>query len=109
MAAGGTVDANVERWYGQFTQPDGKSTKERTKTEKIKVAGHDVLMVDISGTYDDKPSPREAGVKRDGYRMLGAIVSLPETNVYFKFYGPEKTVGAQEKAFDELIKGLTGK
>src|SRR5688500_16404032 len=32
MAAGGSIDANVERWYGQFTQPDGSSTKERAKT-----------------------------------------------------------------------------
>ncbi len=28
MAAGGSVDANIDRWYAQFSQPDGGSTKE---------------------------------------------------------------------------------
>src|SRR5450432_3402808 len=27
MAAGGGIDANIDRWYGQFTQPDGASTR----------------------------------------------------------------------------------
>ena len=26
---GGSVEANIERWYGQFSQPDGGSTKAR--------------------------------------------------------------------------------
>src|SRR5688572_26968373 len=42
MAAGGSVDANVERWYGQFSQPDGGSTKERAKVEKRTIAGREV-------------------------------------------------------------------
>src|SRR5438874_711504 len=33
MSAGGTVEANIERWYGQFTQDDGGETKKRSKVE----------------------------------------------------------------------------
>ena len=33
MGAGGTVEANIERWYGQFAQPDGGSTKEKSSTK----------------------------------------------------------------------------
>ncbi len=28
---GGSVEANLDRWYGQFQQPDGGSTRERAK------------------------------------------------------------------------------
>src|ERR1700741_4129244 len=31
MSAGGTVEANIDRWYGQFTQEDGGDTKSRSK------------------------------------------------------------------------------
>src|SRR6476660_5426391 len=53
MSAGGTVEANIDRWYGQFTQDDGGDTKKRSKVEKKKVAGQVVHLVDISGTYKD--------------------------------------------------------
>src|SRR5574341_2055418 len=33
---GGSVEANLDRWYGQFEQPDGSSTRERAKVSKSK-------------------------------------------------------------------------
>ena len=50
MGAGGSVEANIERWYGQFSQPDGGSTKDKSSTKTLKVAGRDVTLVDIVGT-----------------------------------------------------------
>ena len=51
MAASGGVQANIDRWYGQFTQPDGGSTRERAKVTHSKIAGQDVHIVALSGTY----------------------------------------------------------
>jgi hypothetical protein len=45
MGAGGSVEANIERWYGQFAQPDGSSTKDKSAVKKLKVAGRDVTLV----------------------------------------------------------------
>jgi hypothetical protein len=106
MAAGGGAEANIERWFGQFTQPDGKSTKERSKVEKLKVAGQQVHLVDISGTFDDKPAPRLPGVKREKYRMLGAIIETNEAMFFLKFYGPERTVDEYAKQFRQMVDGL---
>lgn len=106
MAAGGSLDANIDRWVGQFTQPDGGSTKDRTKTEQIKVGGNDVHVVDISGTYKDQAGPFAPAVSRANYRMLAAIVVTPEANFFLKFYGPQKTVAKNEKAFMSMVKGL---
>ena len=80
MGAGGSIEANIERWYGQFTQPDGSATKDKAATKKFKVAGCDVTMVDIAGTYKDMPGGPFAGGKpidRPAYRMLAAIVETP--------------------------------
>lgn len=110
MGAGGSVEDNITRWYGQFTQPDGKSTKDAAKVQKMSVAGQEVHYVDIGGTYKDQPSGPFAGgetVMRENYRMLGAIVKSKEAGNYFlKFYGPKKTIDANEKAFQGLVESL---
>src|SRR5579871_733102 len=55
MGAGGSIDDNINRWYGQFNQADGSSTKDKAKLDKRTVAGQDVVVVDVSGTYMDRP------------------------------------------------------
>ena len=110
MGAGGSVQANVDRWYGQFSQPDGKETKDKAATKTLKIAGCKVTIVDITGTYKDAPAGPFAGgkaVDRPDYRMLAAIVETPETGNYFlKFYGPGKTVAAHADGFREMVEGL---
>jgi hypothetical protein len=113
MGAGGSVDANIDRWIGQFSQPDGSKTKDKAKTEKKTIGGQEVHLVDISGTYKDTPGGPFAGgkaVDRPDYRMLAAIVVTPKSGSYFlKFYGPAKTVAENEKAFKTMIDSLKGK
>ncbi len=108
--AGGSVDANVDRWIGQFVQPDGSSTKKAAKIEDKKVAGQEVHLVDISGTYKDQPGGPFAGgpvVERKGYRMFAAIIVTKDSGNYFiKFYGPERTVADNRTAFDKMIDSL---
>ena len=110
MGAGGDVEANITRWIGQFEQPDGSSTKEKTKTQKLSVSNQEVHYVDISGTYKDTPGGPFAGgktVMREKYRMLGAIIVTKNAGRYFvKFYGPEKTVKDNEKVFQDLVNSL---
>jgi len=109
MGAGGTVQANIERWYGQFVQPDGGSTKDKAATKKLTVAGRDVTLVDIAGTYKDSPGGPFAGgktVDRPGYRMLAAIVEGPDGNYFLKFYGPAATVEKHADGFRRMIEGM---
>lgn len=110
MGAGGTVQANIDRWYGQFTQPDGSDTKDKATSKKINVAGCAVTMVDISGTYKDMPGGPFAGgraIERPEYRMLAAIIEVPDQGNYFlKFYGPAKTVAKHADGFRAMIEGM---
>jgi hypothetical protein len=109
MSAGGSVADNIDRWYGQFKQPDGSSTKEKAKVEKRTIAGQEVHVVDISGTYKDQPGPFAPGVDRENYRMLAAIIVTDDANFFVKFYGPRRTIAAHEKAFDKMVDGLSKK
>ena len=110
MAAGGGVEANIDRWYGQFTQPDGGNTRERAKVKQIKAGGQDVHLVDISGTFKDQRGPMAPAVERPKYRMLAAIIATKTAGNYFiKLYGPEHTIADQEKAFVSMIEGLAHK
>ena len=109
MAAGGGIEANIDRWYGQFTQPDGASTRDRAKLKKVKAAGEDVHLVDISGTFRDQRGPAAPAVERPKYRMLAAIIATKSGNYFIKFYGPERTVADNEKAFLAMIDGLEQK
>jgi len=107
MAAGGSVEQNIERWFGQFKQPDGGPTKEAAKVEKKTVAGQKVHLVDISGIFNERARPFGPGVDRKGYRMLGAIIVTDEAQIFVKFTGPEKTVAAHADGFRQAIEGMT--
>lgn len=109
MGAGGTIEDNLNRWFGTFVQPDGADTKAKAKVKVITVDGQEVHLVDISGTYNDKPAPFQPGpsVMRENYRQLAAIIVTKQAGNYFvKFYGPEKTIAANEQAFLKMIEGL---
>lgn len=100
---GGGVQANIERWEGQFSQKAGPA-----KTSKSTAAGMSVTSIDLSGTYAASAGPMSpTKVNKPGFRMLGAIVEAPQGAVFFKFVGPAKTVAAQEAAFQGMIKGIT--
>lgn len=109
MGAGGTVAANIERWYGQFDQPDGSETKDKAATKTLKVAGREVTLVDVSGTFKDSPGGPFAGGKtvlRPDYRMLAAIIVGPEGNYFLKFYGPAATVEKHADGFRTMVEGM---
>jgi hypothetical protein len=106
MFSGGSLEDNIDRWKGQFSELDGDKSKE---TEKRTIAGQEVHVVDLSGTYLDKPAPFAAGVEREDYRMLGAIIVMKEGTYFVKFYGPQRTVTENEGQFNEQLDSLKRK
>jgi hypothetical protein len=98
---GGAVDANFERWIGQFRP--ATSSKRSTR----QVDGLDVSLLDVTGTYTSPAGPmmQSRGNKPD-WRLLGAIVGGPRGSVFFKLTGPKKTVAAAGGRFDALVGSL---
>ncbi len=101
--AGGAIDANVDRWIGQFG-PEAKSTAKRTTK---KVSGMDVTIVEIEGTYSGGMSMKADRGSLDGWALLGAIVATPGMPHFFKMTGPAKSVRAARAELDELVASLS--
>jgi hypothetical protein len=95
--AGGTPEANLERWVGQFdgAGPDTRSTRT--------VNGFRVSTLEVGGTYEggmtmggsDKPHP--------AWALLGAVVETNGLPYFFKLVGPVAVVQAARPAFDKLL------
>lgn len=104
---GGSVDANLDRWIGQFLQADGKSSKAAAKIARRTIHSWPVTTVDVSGAYTGMGGPTaQSGAAVPGYRLLGAIVEGPQGSIFFKFTGPEKIVAANQMAFDKMLAAL---
>jgi gluconolactonase len=118
--AGGGVQANVQRWVGQF--------QEGRKVEIFTGEGHQGLyvLVDLKGTYNmpDGPPIQQKTKPLPNARMLAVIIGIrwdevqgegdnkqtvKKSAVYFlKMAGPEKTVTANEEGF-RLAFGATNR
>jgi hypothetical protein len=111
MAAGGSVEANIARWVGQFKGTEGGADRSAAKTEKLDINGMPTTLVDLSGIYVDSPrGPFGPKVERPDYRLVGAIVETKGEGVYFfKLIGPEKTVEAGAEKFREVVATLRKK
>jgi hypothetical protein len=110
MGAGGAIEDNINRWKGQFKTPDAGEVP--TEVKQIEVAGQPVHMVDMKGVYLDKPGPfvQVPPTERPGFRMLAAIIVTKDAGQYFvKFYGPDKTIAANQAGFVKMIEGLKAK
>jgi hypothetical protein len=100
VQAGGSVDANAQRWIGQFDEEGQKSAKRSTR----KVGALDLTIVEVQGAYagmGESSSP--------GWALLGAIVAMPTLPCFFKLTGPAKTVAAARADFDAMMGSLKPK
>jgi hypothetical protein len=99
---GGSVEANVDRWKGQFTTPDGKPAQ--AKITKITVHNLPVTTIEVSGQYSGMGGPMaKTQSVASGFRLLGAIVEGPGGNVFLKFTGPAALVAQNEVKFKQLL------
>ena len=101
----GSVDANIERWAGQFRGANDAPPKPVSKVEKGQ--NTEVTRVEISGRYVAPlmPGSRET-VDKPNYKLVGAIVVTPEISYFLKVVGPEATMKAAAKDFDALIASM---
>src|SRR5262249_40925030 len=99
---GGSVEANLDRWKGQFQAPGGKPAD--AKVNKRMVHGLNVAAIDTSGEYSGMGGPMaQSRSVKSGYRLLGAIVEGPGGNVFVKCTGPAKTIAANQQKFEQML------
>ena len=93
---GGGVQANVQRWFGQFQEPRDKKSEAQT------IGGHKVTFVQAEGTYlsgmpggPTTPQPNSA--------LRGAIIESDQGAVFVKMTGPAAIVKSAEGDFRKMV------
>ena len=103
---GGGTQENLDRWYGQMTQPDGKPSKDAGIVTIKTVKGIKVTALDLPGTYKGMPAPGQPAVAKSGYRLLAAAIEGPGGPWFFRVVGPDATVKAAKPGFDALLESV---
>ena len=102
---GGGATDNLERWYRQMTQPDGKPSKDAGVVTIKTVNGLKITILDLPGTYQPMSAAGNAGdaTPKPGYRLLAAVVEGDSGPWFFRLVGPDATVKAAKPAFEALL------
>lgn len=106
--SGGSVQANLDRWIGQMTQPDGRRTQDVARTEsRVSRGGLALTVVDVGGTYIAEVTPGSTDrFNERGYRLIAAIVETPGGAHYVKLTGPAATVAKWETSVTAFLASL---
>ncbi len=104
---GGSIQANMARWIGQMSRPDGSSAAADAEISEKMVRGQKVTLLEVSGTYQSGGmGPMSRGVSKPGYRMLGAIIETTQGPWFFKLTGPVQTVEKWSDSWTEFVDSL---
>ncbi len=98
--AGGSIEANAQRWIDQFDAEGRKAAKRSKRT----VGKLEVTMVEVAGTFSGGMS-RERG-ELANFMLVGAIVATEGMPHFFKLTGPKKSVLAARAELDALVGSL---
>ena len=102
---GGSVEQNIERWIGQFTQPDGSSSDSKAELTQFVIGSLRADRIYLEGTYS-AGAMGGSPAQQTGYCLLGYIVIMPDGPYYFKTVGPVETIKQYETSIDQFIKNI---
>ena len=106
VRAGGSTEANLQRWVGQFADAEPARRAEKT------VNGRKVSMLEMSGTFQAAGMGMAPGaasgtaLPRRGWTLAGAVVETEQGAYFFKMTGPSASVRAARADFDTLVNSI---
>jgi hypothetical protein len=106
-SGGGTPQANIDRWIGQFTKPDGSSVADTAKVTHRSIEGIPFTIVDAGGSYSNAMmSMQKPEGPKANYRMLGAIAETKTGPWFIKLTGPAKTVYKWAPSYEAFLNSI---
>ncbi len=105
--SGGGVQANIDRWIGQFKQPDGSSSADKAEIKNSTSNGLPVTLIYVTGTHlsGSMGGPMGGNTQElPGFAMLAAIVETSSDPWFFKAIGPQATIDHWRPAFESFAK-----
>lgn len=105
--SGGGVEANLQRWIGQMSLPDGGDAATQAVRSEFVADGMPGHIVSLDGSYKSGGGRPMGGGGEilPGYRLVGVVLEGPEGSLFFKLTGPVATAQAMEKDLLTMVKG----
>jgi len=104
---GGSIDENLNRWYGQFKNINQTNIKKEVERSTEIIKDMSVTFAYLEGTYLKSSfgmgGPAE---EMNDYAMLAAIMSSTYGPYYFKTTGPRKTVLEHKQTIISFIRSI---
>jgi hypothetical protein len=101
---GGNVEANLERWKGQFSTPDGTSVYE--KVTRDSTGAFPVTVAEYRGTYARGIGVGDAAGAKPGQSLIAAIAETPRGTLFFQLFGATENVSAQRDALVRFVRSM---
>ena len=98
--AGGSLDANIERWKMQFRGTGGAPVE--PIISKLESDGMPITLVEFLGDYKSMGSPNFV----PGQQFLCAVIEAPAGQIFVRFTGPAATVELNRADFMNMIRHL---
>ena len=101
---GGTVPANLERWKGQFSTPDGSPVPEVVTRDSS--ATFPITFVEYRGTYARGVGAGDASQAKPGQMLFAGIAETPRGTLFVQMFGPIEGVATQREVFKRFLNSL---
>jgi hypothetical protein len=95
-SAGGGMEANLDRWRGQFSRGPGDP---EPQTSEVTFDGQKGTLVELAGLFSDGFSREQ----NKDWRMLGVAIPIGDTNYFIKLTGPASTVTPRREEFLKFV------
>ncbi len=100
--AGGSLQANFDRWTQQFADDATIASEEFEVADRVRAS-----VIELRGTYIAEVTPGAAERYHEpDWAMLAAYLDVPEGPLFLRLVGPSAEVVAQREAFVAWIRSF---
>jgi hypothetical protein len=101
---GGDVAANLERWKGQFSNPDAAPVYE--KVTRDSTGAFPITIAEYRGTYARGIGMGDASAAKSGQSLIAAIAETPRGTLFFQLFGATENVSPRRDALVAFVRSL---
>jgi hypothetical protein len=101
---GGNVEANLARWKGQFSNPDGSAVYEKVTRDSS--GAFPIAVAEYRGTYARGIGAGDAANAKAGQSLIAVIAETPRGTLFFQLFGATEGVTKQREALVAFARSL---
>jgi hypothetical protein len=101
---GGNVEANLARWKGQFSMPDGSQA--HVNVERDSSGAFPITVAEYRGTYARGIGAGDAANAKAGQSLIAVIAETPRGTLFVQLFGATEGVTRQRAALIAFVRSM---